>query len=170
MHELQHLLCKYPKGYTKQVPRCFRTVWSILIHLGAQQTGHANPTLASAAQASSKWMEVNLGDSALRTLQVQQNKKLFTTLIHKPQNRPGTSFGIVPGLPISPYWPPVDKNWVSLHATFLQNKLPTSEPSFRSDVGIPCRASQRKTFLQVAKLQAKRNINRPLAILKQIKL
>lgn len=146
MHELQDLTCKYPKGYTKQVSQCFRAGWQIVIHLASQQTGSANPTLASAAQASSKWMEVNLGDSALRKLKVQQNEKLFTTLIHKHQNQLGTSFGIVPGLPISSYWLPVDKNWVSLHATFLQNKLPTSELTFRSDVGIPCRASQRKTF------------------------
>lgn len=94
---------------------------------------------------------------------VQQNGKLFTTLIRKHRNPLETSFGIVPGLPISSYWRPVDRSWVFLHATFLQNKLPSSDLTFRSDVGVPSRASQRKSFLQVAELEAKRNINRPPA-------
>lgn len=167
------LCCKSAKD--SQLAKNTLLNWFLCLQINSRapycpRQDRANPTLASAAQASSKWMEVNLGDSALCRLRVQRNLKLFTTLIRKHRNQPGTSFGIVPGLPISSYWRPVDRNWVSLHATFLQNKLPSSDLTFRSDVGIPCRASQRKSFLQVAELEAKRNINRPPASFDQHKL
>lgn len=104
------------------------------LHLVSQQSRRANLTLASAAQASSKWMEVKFGHQATQT-NTTFTKKWFTTRIRRHQSRPGTGFGTAPGLPISSCWRPVDKTWVFLSATFLQNQLPTTDLTFCSEVG-----------------------------------
>lgn len=126
-------LCVWVKRGGQQVNRfsCWKgTLW---LHLASQQSGRANLTLASAAQASHKWMEVKLGDSATRTVS-NYHKKWLTSLIRRRQSQPETGFGISPGLPISSCWRLVDKTRVSLSATFLQNQLPTTDFTLCSEV------------------------------------
>ena len=96
------------------------------LHLASKQPGRANLTLASAAQASSKWMEVKLGDQATEARANLTGGsggwKWLTTRIRRLRSPPGTGSGSAPGLPISSCWPPVGKTRVSLSATFLQHQ------------------------------------------------
>lgn len=77
----------------------------------------------------------------------------------------GTGSGTAPGLPIWSYWLPGDKTWASLHATFPQNRVPTTDLTFCSGAGAPLRSaprreSLRKTFPLLTNEELRRNSRR----------
>lgn len=90
---------------------------------------------------------------------LEGKKKRVTTRIRRRLSPPGTGSGTAPGLPISPCWPPVDKTRVSLSATFLQNRPPTTDCTFCAHRGGSL--EPQPNFAQVRKIVAESNISRP---------